>query len=406
MLFPASPTAARLAKSSSWRLFSTSCASRKQDPFRILFCGSDDFSVASLQAVHNAKGNIDVVVPAERQVGRGGRKAYIPALRQYAEKHNLPLSTVPPAGLKSWSPPSHFLPSPPSPSSPSSPPDNTNILLTASFGHIIPSPLLALFAPTHRLNVHPSLLPRWRGAAPVQWTIAEGDEETGVSVQGLVGYGRGVDAGDIVGRVDGVPVPEDATYKSLLPHLALIGGDLLVDVLRQLQAGTASFTPQNPTHITLAPKITSPTAHVHFPEQTAVDIDRLHRGVGGQVPLWTTLMMGGRETTVQLLSVSVPPGGPGGPQDLSLPPGPVDPGTLLLLKTSPKDIRDRKKQLFVTCKDQTWLRVYALKTAGGKRVLGGGEFWNGLGRGVREGGVRFGGEGEMEGKGKGKEKET
>lgn len=78
------------------------------------------------------------------------------------------------------------------------------MLLTASFGHIIPLRLLKLFPPIQRLNVHPSLLPRWRGAAPVQWTIANGDEETGISVQTLVRYALGVDAGDILGRVEGI----------------------------------------------------------------------------------------------------------------------------------------------------------------------------------------------------------
>lgn len=78
------------------------------------------------------------------------------------------------------------------------------MLLTASFGHIIPLRLLKLFPPIQRLNVHPSLLPRWRGAAPVQWTIANGDEETGVTVQTLVRYALGVDAGDILARAEGI----------------------------------------------------------------------------------------------------------------------------------------------------------------------------------------------------------
>ena len=73
--------------------------------------------------------------------------------------------------------------------------------MTASFGHIIPNNLLDRFDPKHRLNVHPSLLPRWRGAAPIQWTIASGDETTGVAVQRLVEKGKGIDAGELVGSV-------------------------------------------------------------------------------------------------------------------------------------------------------------------------------------------------------------
>ncbi|WVQ74746.1 methionyl-tRNA formyltransferase [Cryptococcus sp. DSM 104548] len=371
-------TLRRASRRPAWRLFSASCAGRAEtEPFRILFCGSDDFSVASLEAVHNAKdlwSSIDVVVPTEREVGRGGRHAhhhtYTPALRQYAEKNNLPLSTVPFTGLKTWSPPAQFL----QPSSPL----NNHILLTASFGHIIPTSLLSLFAPTHRLNVHPSLLPRWRGAAPVQWTIAEGDTETGVSVQTLVRYGLGVDAGDIVGRVYGVTVPEKATYQSLLPHLALMGGDLLVDVLRQLRTGTATFTPQNTAHITQAPKITHTTSQIHFPSQSAIQIDRLHRAIGHQHPLWAIL----GDTTVQLVSISAVDTA-SLPETFS-PPAPLNSGVAVLHKEG------KARRLFVACKDGTWLEVKNLKTAG-KKVLGVKDWWNGLPKDVRESGVtRFG----------------
>lgn len=80
-------------------------------------------------------------------------------------------------------------------------PDETHLLLTASFGHIIPNNFLEKFLPANRLNVHPSLLPKYRGAAPIQWTIMNGDETTGISVQRLVERGKGIDGGEIVGSV-------------------------------------------------------------------------------------------------------------------------------------------------------------------------------------------------------------
>jgi methionyl-tRNA formyltransferase len=82
--------------------------------------------------------------------------------------------------------------------------DKDNLLLTASFGHIIPNELLNKFDPAHRLNVHPSLLPKYRGAAPLQWTILNGDDTTGITVQRLVERGKGIDAGDIVGSIGGI----------------------------------------------------------------------------------------------------------------------------------------------------------------------------------------------------------
>ena len=82
--------------------------------------------------------------------------------------------------------------------------DGTNLLLTASFGHIIPNSLLDKFDAAHRLNVHPSLLPKYRGAAPLQWAILNGDESLGISVQRLVEKGKGIDAGEVIGTTDGI----------------------------------------------------------------------------------------------------------------------------------------------------------------------------------------------------------
>lgn len=78
----------------------------------------------------------------------------------------------------------------------------SHLLVTASFGHIVPTPLLQPFA--HALNVHPSLLPKYRGAAPIQWAIANGDATTGVTVQHMGAREDGIDSGAVLGAVDGV----------------------------------------------------------------------------------------------------------------------------------------------------------------------------------------------------------
>lgn len=114
------------------------------------------------------------------------------ALLEYANKHSLAATQVPPDGISDALPPSFQDES------------TNNVLVTASFGHIIPNPFLGHFEPNKRLNVHPSLLPKYRGAAPIQWTIANADTSTGVSVQRLVERGKGIDGGDIVGAVDGL----------------------------------------------------------------------------------------------------------------------------------------------------------------------------------------------------------
>ena len=115
------------------------------------------------------------------------------ALLEYANKHSLSATQVPPDGIAAYTLPPQFKEQNPN-----------NVLVTASFGHIIPNSFLGHFGHDKRLNVHPSSLPRYRGAAPLQWSIANGDTSTGVSVQRLVEIGRGIDGGDIVGAVHGI----------------------------------------------------------------------------------------------------------------------------------------------------------------------------------------------------------
>lgn len=113
-------------------------------------------------------------------------------LKSFALDRRLTTYDVPPTGLREG----YTFPKPFTSHHP------THLLLTASFGHIIPTPLLEPFG--HALNVHPSLLPKYRGAAPVQWSIANGETSTGVTVQTVGKREAGVDSGAILGAVDGV----------------------------------------------------------------------------------------------------------------------------------------------------------------------------------------------------------
>lgn len=134
------------------------------------------------------------------------------------------------------------------------------------------------------VNLHFSLLPRWRGAAPVQHAVMAGDPETGASVFALV---PALDAGAVYAELR-EPVATTDTSGDLLDRLSRRGGELLVQVMDDLAAGTATATEQSEHGLTLAPKITTADARIDW-NRTDVEIDRLIRGCTPAPGAWTTL---------------------------------------------------------------------------------------------------------------------
>ncbi|KAG8904932.1 Methionyl-tRNA formyltransferase, partial [Tulasnella sp. 403] len=151
------------------------------------------------------------------------------------------------------------------------------------------------------LNVHPSLIPKYRGPAPIQWAIANGDTRTGVSIINMEDVSQGFDTGDIH-AVRELDMPEAPTYPSLAPVLANIGGNLLVDVLRRLIAGKVERTPQDAKQVTRARLITEKVFEVNWTHD-ANRIERLHRAVGHQRPLFTTFKLAKSLKRLQLYDV-------------------------------------------------------------------------------------------------------
>lgn len=121
-------------------------------------------------------------------------------------------------------------------------------LLVCAFGQLIREPLLSL---AEFLNIHPSLLPRWRGAAPIERAIMARDPKTGVCVMRLT---AGLDSGPVALRAE-VPLGDDLDYGTLAPELAELGGELLVEALDLLGDGTLAFTEQDEAAVTYAEKI-------------------------------------------------------------------------------------------------------------------------------------------------------
>jgi len=184
-----------------------------------------------------------------------------------------------------------------------------DVVVVCAFGALITEPLLSAHA---ILNVHPSLLPRWRGAAPVERAIMAGDRETGVCIMGLT---AGLDAGPVCLR--GVePIAPDDTYGSLAPRLERLGGDLL---LRALDAGPSRWIwdEQPDDGVTYAEKI-GPAERTLDPARSAAEQERVVRAlaphIGARITLEDGSFLGVRHAkvaadgTLELLEVQ-PPGG-------------------------------------------------------------------------------------------------
>lgn len=147
-------------------------------------------------------------------------------------------------------------------------------LVVAAYGQILPQALLDVprLGP---VNVHASLLPRWRGASPIAHAILAGDAETGVTIMRM---DAGLDTGAIY--LHGVvPIAPDETTLSLTTTLAELGADLLATVLRQLEDGQAIATPQPADGVTLAPRLSREDGEVRWEECTAAEVDRRVRAL-------------------------------------------------------------------------------------------------------------------------------
>lgn len=136
-----------------------------------------------------------------------------------------------------------------------------DLIVLASYGKILPQSLLEI-APLGNWNLHASLLPKYRGASPIQYAILNGEAETGVTLMEMV---REMDAGDIYLQAVEPILPDD-DYGSLEARLAQCAAELLIEGLQRLQAGTLTRTPQNHAEATYAPLITKEDCHIRWDE--------------------------------------------------------------------------------------------------------------------------------------------
>ena len=201
---------------------------------RIVFMGTPDFAVPSLNAVLKSDDQvIGVVTQPDRPKGRGQHLAPSP-VKIVAERERIPVLQPTKmkdaaflATLSKWQP---------------------DIIAVAAFGRILPPAILSL-PPLRCINVHASLLPKYRGAGPIQWALINGDHETGITTMLME---EGMDTGPLLLQ-EKMSIRPDDTAGSLSPRLAELGGRLLAATLLQWKAGTLVPRPQDDSQATLAP---------------------------------------------------------------------------------------------------------------------------------------------------------
>ncbi|PJF41496.1 MAG: methionyl-tRNA formyltransferase [Phototrophicales bacterium] len=226
---------------------------------RIIFMGTPDFAVQTLQALITHHDVIGVITQPDRPAGRKQRIRESP-VKQVALAHDIPIfqpqrlrkaETI--AELRAWQP------------------DTPDVYVVAAFGQILPQEVLDI--PHHgSLNVHASLLPRWRGAAPIQAAIRAGDSESGVTIMKM---DAGLDTGPMLAQ-RAIPLAPDETGQSLHDKLATLGAELLLETLPGYLAGDITPQPQDDSLATLAPQIKKEEGHIDW-SQSAASIERLVR---------------------------------------------------------------------------------------------------------------------------------
>ncbi|XP_078097229.1 methionyl-tRNA formyltransferase, mitochondrial isoform X3 [Mustelus asterias] len=247
---------------------------RAAPPWRILFFGTDSFAQRALEKLQLSRSfetgkklieQLEVVTLPATKSGE------LP-VRKYARMNQIPVHDWPRLG-----------------------PDHFDVGIIVSFGSLLSDSVIQQF-PFGILNLHPSLLPRWRGAAPIFHTLIHGDQVTGVTIMQI--RPTRFDVGPIVKQRE-CAVPPRCTADELGAMLAEMGAEMLLSTLKNLPECIKNKREQPKHGITFAPKITVAMSWVNWEKQTMEELDQLNRAIGSRIPL-RTLWMG---KTVKLLEL-------------------------------------------------------------------------------------------------------
>ncbi len=236
---------------------------------RVIFMGTPDFAVGTLEAVIAAGHEVVLAVTQPDKPKGRGKSMQAPPVKECAVAHHIPVyqpvrirEAECIAYLKEYQP---------------------DIMIVAAFGQILPKEILEM--PKYGcVNVHASLLPKYRGAAPIQWAVINGDAVSGVTTMRM---DAGLDTGDMIEKAE-VILAEDETGGSLFDRLAEVGAKLCVHTIQEIEDGTAVYTKQNEAEATHVGMIKKQMGNIDW-TQSAVTIERLIRGLNPWPSAYTKL---------------------------------------------------------------------------------------------------------------------
>ena len=299
---------------------------------RIVFMGTPDFAEESLKKIYEAKHEIlAVVTNPDRPKGRGMKMISTP-VKQYAIEKNL--KVIQPEKIRNNV---EFIEEIKK--------LNPDVICVVAYGKILPKEILEI--PTFGcINVHASLLPKYRGAAPIQWAILNGDKTTGVTTMYM---DEGMDTGDIILKKE-VNINDNQTTGELWDELKKIGGDLLVDTLEKIKNGTAPIIKQD-KDFSMAPMLSKSMAQINWNTKTAEEIKNLVRGLnpimgaytflkGKKIKFWKVQIIDENEIQVENMN---------------------------FLKNGTVIISDSKDGIYIKCKDGT-IKVLEIQGENAKRM--------------------------------------
>lgn len=236
---------------------------------RVIFMGTPDFSVETLEEIIRAGHEVVLVVSQpDKAVGRSKALKYTP-VKACALAHGL--DVYQPERVRNAECVAHLKEYEP------------DIIIVEAFGQIIPKEILDM--PRFGcINVHASLLPKYRGASPIQWAVINGDEVTGVTIQRM---DEGIDTGDIVAKQE-VIIRATETGGTLFERLSKVGAKLCVKTMADIEAGTATYTPQDHEQATHTAKIHKELGSIDW-HRDAASIECLIRGLDPWPSAYTRL---------------------------------------------------------------------------------------------------------------------